>query len=125
MDGSARLVTDFRKLNKMLHRKPFPIPTLGELIHSLHGFTYVTLLDLRQGYNHFLLSPQASRVCTTVLPWGYYRYLRLPMGISPAADIFQYTVSKIFLDLSFVKVYFDDLLIYSKGTLNNICRKWR
>ena len=115
-DGTDRIVTDFRKLNEKLNRKPFPIPTLNELIHSLHDFTYVTLLDLRKGYYHFALSEAASRLCTTILPWGYYRYLRLPMGISPAADIFQYEISNIFIDLPFVKVYFDDLLIYSKGT---------
>jgi len=115
-DGTDRLVTDFRKLNEVLKRKPFPIPTLSELIHSLHGFTYVTLMDLRKGYYHFPLSKQASQICTTILPWGYYRYKRLPMGISPAADIFQFQISNLLMDLTNVKVYFDDLLVYSKGT---------
>jgi len=114
-DRSARVVTDFRKLNHVLMRKPFPIPTLNELVHSLHGFTYVTTLDLHKGYYHFLLSRPSRELCTTVLPWGYYRYKRLPMGISVAADIFQYKVSKIFIDLPFVLVYFDDIFIYSKG----------
>ena len=114
-DGSARVVTDFRKLNQVLLRKPFPIPTLHELVHSLHGFTYVTTIDLHKGYYHFPLSKPSQEMCTTILPWGYYRYKRLPMGISVAADVFQYEVAKIFIDLSFVLVYFDDILIYTKG----------
>jgi len=54
-------------------------------------------------------------MCTTIQPWGYYRYKRLPMGISVAADVFQYEVSKIFIDVPFVLVYFDDILLYTKG----------
>lgn len=114
-DGTARVVTDFRKLNQVLLRKPFPIPSLNELVHSLHGFTYISTIDLHKGYYHFLLSRSSQELCTTVLPWGYYRYKRLPIGISVAADIFQYEVSKVFIDLPFVLVYFDDILLYTKG----------
>ncbi len=99
-DGTARVVTDFRNLNQILFCKPFSTPTLNELVHSLHGFTYVSTIDL----HHFLLSRSNQELCTTVLPWGYYRYKRLPMGISVAADIFQYEVSKIFIDIPFVLV---------------------
>ena len=118
-DGSARVVTDFRKLNHILVRKPFPIPTLNELVHSLHGFTFVTNIDLHKGYYHFLLSQPSQELCTTVLPWGYYRYKRLPMGISIAADVFHYEISKIFIDLPNVLVYFDDILLYTKGDFDD------
>lgn len=124
-DGSARVVTDFRKLNQILLRKPFPIPTLHELVHSLHGFTFVTTIDLHKGYYHFLLSRPSQELCTTVLPWGYYRYKRLPMGISIAADVFQYEISKVFIDLHFVLVYFDDILIYTKGNFDDHITKLR
>ncbi len=47
------------------------------------------------------------------------------MGISNAADVFQYEISKIFLDLTFVLVYFDDILIFTKGTFEDHMSKLR
>jgi len=109
-DGSIRIVTDFRRLNEVIKRVPFPMPTLSQLIHKLHGFTFVSAIDLYKGYYHFLLDEQAKKLCTTILPWGYYRYKRLPMGISIAADIFQHQTSSLFLDLEYVLGSFEDHL---------------
>jgi hypothetical protein len=36
-----------------------------------------------------MLTPRASKLCTIVLPWGKYEYLRLTMGVMGSPDIFQ------------------------------------
>ena len=41
------------------------------------------------------------------------------MGISIAADIFQRQTSLLFLDLNYVLVYIDDLLVYTKGSFED------
>ena len=50
------------------------------------------------------------------MPWGKYAYLRLPMGLSVAPDVFQHKMDEILGDLPFVLVYIDDVLIFTKGT---------
>ena len=110
-NNTVRFLSDFRKLNACLKRKPFPIPKIQDMLQKLEGFKYATALDLNMGYYTIRLNPDAQRLCTIVLPWGKYKYLRLPMGISGAPDIFQAKMSSLMAGLEFVRVYLDDCLI--------------
>jgi hypothetical protein len=116
-NGTVRFITDFRQVNARIVRKPFPIPTIPELLHRLGGFTFMTSLDLSMGYYHMPMDAMSAEICTTVLPWGHFAYLRLPMGVSVAPDIFMWYTTGLFADLPYVLVYFDDILIYTKGSL--------
>ena len=109
--GDVRVVTDFRKLNAVLKRKPFPLPKIADILQKLQGFTYATALDLSMGYYHIPLDEHTQDLCTTVVPWGKYKYLRLPMGIKNSPDIFQAVMAEILGDLAYVRVYLDDILL--------------
>ena len=67
---TIRVLTDFRQLNQCIVRKPYPIPKINKMLQKLEGFRYATSLDLNMGYYHIELSPNSSRICTLVLPWG-------------------------------------------------------
>lgn len=124
-DGTVRFINDFRELNKRIKRKPFPIPNIQDLLLKLEGFRYATSLDLNMGYYHIRLSPDSRKLCTIVLPWGKYEMQRLPMGLCNSPDIFQEKMSELFYDLEFVRCYIDDLLIITKGSLENHLNKLR
>ena len=109
-DGTVRFLTDFRELNKRIKRKPYPIPKIQELMLLLEGFMFATSLDLNMGYYHIILTPFSRNLCTIVLPWGKYRYIRLPMGLKNSPDIFQEKMSELMAGLEFVRVYIDDML---------------
>jgi hypothetical protein len=106
-------------------RKPFPIPKISTVLQELEGFTYATALDLNMGYYTIRLDPDASKICTIILPWGKYSYLRLPMGIAGSPDIFQAKMSELMESLEFVRTYLDDLLCISKGSLEDHLNKLR
>ena len=118
-DGSLRSLADLRELNKRIKRHPFPIPKIQDMLQKLEGFMYATSLDLNMGYYHLMLTPNASRLCTVVLPWGKYEYLRLPMGLCNSPDIFQEKMSELMAGLEFARAYLDDLLIISKGNFDD------
>ena len=82
---------------------------------KLEGFKYATSLDLNMGYYHIELSPHSKQLCTIVLPWGKYKYQRLPMGLCNSPDIFQEKMSQLVYDLEYVRAYIDDLLVITKG----------
>ena len=88
-DNTVRVISDFREVNKRIVRKPFPLPKISTVLQELEGFTYATALDLNMGYYTIRLDPDASNICTIVLPWGKYSYLRLPMGVACSPEIFQ------------------------------------
>ena len=67
------------------------------------------------GYYHVPLDEESQKLCTTVFPWGKYRYLRLPMGVATSPDIFQSVMSNLVDDMEFAQAYLDDILITSKG----------
>jgi hypothetical protein len=112
-DGSLRSLADLREVNKVIKRKPYPLPKIADMLLKLEGFMYATSLDLNMGYYHMLLTPFARRLCTIVLPWGKYEYCRLPMGLSVSPDIFQEKMSELMAGLDFARAYLDDLLIIS------------
>ena len=70
------------------------------------------------GYYHILLLPNVSRLCTVVLPWGKYKYLRLPMKLYSSSDTFQEKMSELMMELELAKAYLDNLLLLSKGKLD-------
>ncbi len=113
-DNTLRSLADLRELNKRIKRKPYPLPKITDLLQKLEGFLWATSLDLNMGYYHIMLTPNASRLCTVVLPWGKYEYLRLPMGLCNSPDIFQEKINSLMAGLEFVRAYLDDLLIISK-----------
>ena len=76
-DGSVRFISDFRELNKRIKRRPYPIPKIQDMLLNLEGFKYATSLDLNMGYYHIELRPAVSHIiCTIVLLWGKYKYLK-------------------------------------------------
>ena len=122
-DGTPRFITDYRMVNRMIHRRPWPMPHIADLLQDVGTYKYVTALDLSMGYYHFRLSEQLSRMSTFMLPFGLYRYKRMAMGLSISPDFFQEKLSQLFSDLPYIKIYLDDLLIFSNGTYEDHLKK--
>jgi hypothetical protein len=68
--GDVQILTDFRRLNAQIKRKPFPLPKVSDLLRKLSGFKYATEIDLSMGYYNIPLDLEAQILCTTILPWG-------------------------------------------------------
>ena len=103
---------------KRLICTPFPLPKISGILQGLQGLTYATEIDLKMGYYTIRLDPDAQKICTIVLPWGEYSYLRLPMEIAGGPDIFQEKMSDLMRTLEYVRTYIDDLLIITIGTFD-------
>ena len=89
------------------------------MLLKLEGFTYATAIDLNMGYYNILLTPESSRLCTIVLPWGKHSYTALPMGLASSPDIFQEKMNNLFSGLEYVRCYIDDILCITKGDWDN------
>ncbi len=116
-------ISDFRELNKRIVRKPYPIPKISMILQELGGFTYATALDLNMGYYTIRLDPMASKMCTIIFPWGKYSYKRIPMGFGGSANIFQAHIMDLMASLEFVQACMDDLLIITRGILDEQLQK--
>jgi hypothetical protein len=94
-DKTVHFLSDFWEVNKRLIRTLFPIPKKGTVLQEIEGFSFATALDLNMGYYTIGLDPDASKICTIMIPWGKYSYKRLPMGIAGSPDIFQEKMSEL------------------------------
>ena len=130
-DGRVRFISDFRRLNSMIKRKPYPLPRISDTLQQLEDFNYATSLDLNMGYYHVQLSPTASDMCTIITEYGKYRYKHLPMEVACSPDIFQAKIYELLGDIEVNNAYIDDVLVVKKGTfdeyleqLNEIFRRY-
>ena len=92
--GDIRIRTDFRELNKWVEVDPFPLPRINETLQKLGKFKSATALDLSLGFYSIPLDKESQKICSTILPWGKYSYLRMPMGVSCAPSMFQLIMSE-------------------------------
>ncbi|KFM62105.1 Retrovirus-related Pol polyprotein from transposon 17.6, partial [Stegodyphus mimosarum] len=110
-NGSLRICLDPQDLNKAIKREHVLIPTIEEILPKLCNKSIYSVLDLKDGFFQIALDEDSSDLCTFSTPFGCYKFLRLPMGISCAPEIFQKRNLENFGNIPGVLVYFDDILI--------------
>ena len=74
-------------------------------MQELEGFRYATALGLNMGYYTIHLDPASQDMCTIITPWAKYEYLRPPMGVMCAPDVFQENMSNLMEGLEFAHTY--------------------
>ena len=113
--GVLRVCVDPRPLNKALKRETFQKPILDEILPDLSQAKVFTTVDLRSGFHHCVLDDESSMLTTFNTPYGRYRKLRLPFGLSVSPEILQKRVIQTLEGLDGVLNIADDILIYGVG----------
>ncbi|KYO47284.1 hypothetical protein Y1Q_0019991 [Alligator mississippiensis] len=65
--------------------------------------------------SHVELDESSSPLTTFTTPFGRYRWLRMPMGISPALDVFQWKLTQELKGLPGIEIVNDDILLLGEG----------
>lgn len=74
-----------------------------------------TTLDGKDGFDKIKLDDDSSKLTTFWMPFGRYRYLRIPFGICSAPEEFESTLHEQLGDLEGVEVLRDDMLVVGYG----------
>ncbi|XP_072153393.1 uncharacterized protein [Bemisia tabaci] len=110
-NGKIRICLDPKNLNKVIKREFYLIPTLEEIKPKLVNKKIFSVLDIKDGFWHCQLTPEASNLCGFHTPFGSFKFLRMPFGLVNAPEVFQKLLTKYFGDIPNVVIYFDDILI--------------
>ena len=111
-NGDLRLCLEPKDLNRAIKHPHHCTLTLDEVLSKLNGAKYFSIVDARSGYWNIKLDHESSLYTTFNTPYGRYRFLRLPFGLTCAQDIFQRKVDETFGDLPGVTGIVDDIIVY-------------
>lgn len=115
-DGSYRMVTDYRGLNKCLVKDRFPLPRMQDLLDRLKGAKYFSVMDGVEGYHQMPLDEESQKLAAVITPFGTFAPTSVAFGLATAPSHFQREIQKILEKFeSFCVVYLDDIIIFSES----------
>lgn len=115
-DGTLRLCVDYRSLNRLTKKNCYPLPRIDDIFDQLSDAKYFSKIDLRSGYHQIQINEESIPVTAFRTRYGHFEYVVVPFGLTNAPAVFMALMHDVFkreLD-SFIIVYLDDILIYSK-----------
>ena len=113
-NGKLRVCLDPWDVNKAIKRDHYKTPTVEEITHLLAGSKKFTKVDGSLSYHCIVLDYESSLLTTFNTPWGRYRFVHLPWGLSCAQDIFQWMMDQILQCCEGVIGIADDVIIHGK-----------
>ncbi|KAL0558700.1 hypothetical protein IC582_003280 [Cucumis melo] len=115
-DGSMHLCIDYRELNKVTVKNRYPLPRIDDLFDQLQGATVFPKIDLRSGYHQLRIKDEDVPRTTFRSRYGHYEFIVMSFGLTNAPAVFMDLMNRVFREFldTFVIVFIDDILIYSK-----------
>ena len=114
-DGSLRLSCDYRALNLKTQVDRHPLPSIQDVIDTLKGKKYFSVLDQQKAYHQIYLDAEIRPLTTCITPWGLYEWVRIPFRLTNAPVEFQRFMESTLFDMrdEFAFPYLNDTLVFS------------
>ena len=85
--GGVRICVDLQKLNKQIKRPIYATSTPKDAVTNIDPKSFFfTAVDAKHGYWQIPLDEVSQDLTTFITPWGRYKFLRAPMGLSSTRD---------------------------------------
>ena len=110
----VRLCVDFTQLNKFIVREGYQSATSHECVASIQASKakVFSSFDALKGYHQCLLDPVSQELKTFITPFGRFKYLRAPFGLSSIAEHYNRRMAEAFDDLDDFQRIVDDVVVY-------------
>ena len=92
------------------------MPHFEDIASKLNGCTVFSVIDLKDAYLRLPVAEEARKYLTIVTHKGYFRYNRLPFGVTFAPALFQECMDKVLSGLERSIAYLDDIICGSLST---------
>jgi hypothetical protein len=113
--GGLRFVSDYRKSNALKILEHFQVNRILDVLDDMTGAVFFSQIDLTKSFWQIRLAEECKKYTAFTVPgMGPYEYKRLPFGNKNEPAIHNRIIASILGNLPFVKIYFDDITIFSK-----------
>ena len=109
-----RMCVDLSHLNKYVKRERYQCSTPAEAVADIaaNNAKVFTKLDALKGYHQCPLDEKSQSLTTFITPFGRYKYLRAPYGISSISEHYNRRMDEAFSGLTGYRRIVDDIVIY-------------
>ena len=112
--GKIRICVDFTKLNSSVSRPYYPLRTPADAVAGIKSTDkFFAVMDAVKGYWQIQLDPRDKHFTTFITPYGRYRFLRSPMGLSCSGDEYCRRGDIAMQKLQNVEKVVDDILVHN------------
>jgi len=116
-DGSHHFCVDYRAVNKVTTPDTYPLPRVDDILDSLSGRMWFTVLDSRSAYWAISVHPDDHPKTAFTDGNRLFQFCRLPFGLSTAPTTFQRTMNIVLASVlgHHTLAYLDDVVIASSS----------
>ncbi|XP_019391689.1 PREDICTED: uncharacterized protein LOC109310815 [Crocodylus porosus] len=91
------------------------MPQVNELVERIGQANFISTLDLLKGYWQIPLRPEDQPKTAFGMPWGLYKFKRMPFRLNGAAATFQRLIDWILAPhQEYPAAYIDDIVMYTQ-----------
>ena len=92
-------------LNKVVKREHYPLRTVEEVAASLSQAKVFFTLDATSGFYQIWVAEESTWLTTFNIPFGRFKFERLPFSLVSAPEIFQRAMTEMFEDIERCEVW--------------------
>ena len=108
------MCVDLSRLNKFVRRERYQSATHAQAVADIaaDNAKIFTKLDALKGYHQCPLDEASQLLTTFITPFGRFKYLRAPYGISSISEHYNRRMDEAFAGLTGYRCVVDDVVIY-------------
>ena len=113
-----RMCVDLSHLNRFVKRERYQSATPAQAVADIaaESAKVFTKLDALKGYHQCPLDEDSQLLTTFITPFGRFKYLRAPYGISSISEHYNRRMDEAFAGLTGYRRVVDDVVIYDSDT---------
>ena len=117
-----RMCVDLSHQNRDIKRERYQSPTPAEAVvdTSANEAKYFTMIDAAKRHHQCPLDEESQLYTTFITPFGCFKYLRAPYGLSSIAEHYNCCMAEAFEGLLVFQRVMDDIVIYDKDKERHI-----
>ena len=114
---SIRMCVDLSRLNRYVRRERYQSQTPAQAVADIaaENAKIFTKLDAMKGYHQCPLDEESQLLTTFITPFGRFKYLRAPYGISSIAEHYNRRMDEAFAGLMGFRRVVDDVIIFDSN----------